>query len=414
MSTCRICGHSVTEPIVSLGAQPLANSYPWPADLTRPVTLGQTPEPRYPLDLVRCPACALVQITEVVPPEVLFRDYLYLSSYSTTMVASAEALVARLIAERGLSNESLAVEVASNDGYLLQHYVRAGVPVLGIEPARNVAEIAVRERGVRTLPEFFGETLAEKLRGEGELADVIHANNVLAHVADLNGFVAGFRVLLKESGVVVSESPYLAPFLERVEFDTIYHEHLYYYSLTALDRLFRRHGLVIEDCEQLPIHGGSLRIFVRHEGAATPGPRVRALLEDEARWGVDTAAPYARFAAGVESVKAELVRVIRELRAGGARVAAYGAAAKGTVLLNAAGLGAADLDFVCDKNPLKQGRVMPGVHVPIVPASRLLEAQPEYCLMLVWNIADEVRREQAEYLQRGGRFILPTPTVRIQ
>jgi SAM-dependent methyltransferase len=397
----------VTEPVVSLGMQPLANSYPRPEDLARP-------EPRYPLDVVRCPSCALVQITEVVPPELLFRDYLYLSSYATTTVKSAEDLVTRLIAERGLSGRSLAVEVASNDGYLLQHYVRAGVPVLGIEPARNVAEIAVRQRGVRTMTEFFGEGLATQLRREGALADVIHANNVLAHVADLNGFVEGFRLLLKDDGVLVSESPYLRSFLERVQFDTIYHEHLYYYSLTALDHLFRRHGLVVEDCEMLSIHGGSLRIFVRHEAVATPGPRVRALLEEEARWGVYTHAPYARFAAGVEEVKVELGRLIRSKRAEGERVAAYGAAAKGTVLLNAAGIGPTDLDFVCDKNPLKQGRVMPGAHVPIVPPERLLEEQPDYCLLLVWNFADEVRREQGEYARRGGRYILPTPKVRIE
>ena len=407
MTACHGCGQEGVLPILSLGSMPLANAYLRPEDAARP-------EPRYPLDLVRCPACALVQITEVVPPEILFRDYLYLSSYSTTMLAHAEALVRRLIVERELDGQSLAVEVASNDGYLLQHYVRAGVPVLGIEPARNVAEIAVRERGVRTLPEFFGADLARELRARGEAADVLHANNVLAHVADLNGFVEGFRVLLKDDGVIVSESPYLERFLAKVEFDTIYHEHLYYYSLTALSRLFRRHGLVIEDCEHLPIHGGSLRVFVRHQAVAVEGPRVRALLEEEASWGVDTAAPYARFAGQVEVIKADLGRVVRDLRARGERVAAYGAAAKGTVLLNATGLGPEDLAFVCDKNPLKQGRLMPGVHIPIVPPSRLLEEQPGHCLMLVWNVADEVRREQAEYLRRGGRFILPIPNVRIE
>jgi SAM-dependent methyltransferase len=409
MSACRSCGHGALAPIVSLGETPLANAYLRPEDLARP-------EPRYPLDLVRCLRCALVQITEVVPPEVLFRDYLYLSSYSTTMLAHAEALVARLVPERGLGPGSLAVEVASNDGYLLQHYVKAGVPVLGIEPARNVAEIAQRERGVRTLPEFFSEALALDLRRQGEAADVIHANNVLAHVADLDGFVAGFRVLLKNDGVLVSESPYLRHFLERVEFDTIYHEHLYYYSLTALARLFRRHGLIVEDCEPLAIHGGSLRIFVRHEAAAPEGegPRVRALLAEEAAWGVDTPEPYARFAGEVEVIKAELVRLVRGLRARGEQVAAYGAAAKGSVLLNTTGLGVTDIAFVCDKNPLKQGRVMPGVHVPIVPPGRLLEEQPAYCLMLAWNVADEVKREQAEYARRGGRFILPIPSVRVE
>jgi hypothetical protein len=244
-------------------------------------------------------------------------------------------------------------------------------------------------------------------------ADVLHANNVLAHVADLNGFVEGFRVLLKERGVLVSESPYLRPFLDQVEFDTIYHEHLYYYSLTALDRLFRRHGLVIEDCEPIAIHGGSLRIFARRAEHACVGARVTALLDEEAAWGIDRAEPYAEFAGRVETAKTEVARLVRRLNADGKRVCAYGAAAKGTVLLNAAGLGVGDLVYVCDRNPHKQGRVMPGVHVPIVPPERMLADQPDYCLLLAWNFADEIMAQQAEYRRRGGRFILPIPLPRV-
>jgi SAM-dependent methyltransferase len=338
----------------------------------------------------------------------LFRDYLYLSSYSTTMLQHAESLVARLVAERHLGAGQLAVEVASNDGYLLQYYVRAGVPVLGIEPARNVAEIA-RGRGVRTIDEFFGTTLATRLRDEGVRADVLHANNVLAHVADLNGFVAGFRLLLADDGVVVSESPYLGDFLRKVEFDTIYHEHLCYYSLTALTHLFARHGLAVEDCERLPIHGGSLRLFVRHAERARPTERVTALLDEEQRAGIAGDALYARFAGEVERITRELTTLVRQLRADGHRVCAYGAAAKGTVLLNACGLGRDDVDFVCDKNPLKQGRVMPGVHVPIVGPEALLARDVDRCILLAWNVADEIRREQAAWEARGGRFILPIP-----
>jgi hypothetical protein len=404
---CRGCGASSIEPILSLGATPLANSCPRPDDLLA------GPEARYPLDLVRCTTCALVQITEVVPPEVLFRDYLYLSSYSTTMLEHAQTLVERLVRERGLSAKSLAVEVASNDGYLLQYYLAAGVPVLGIEPARNVAEIAERERGVRTIAEFFDDKLAAQLRAAGEAADVIHANNVLAHVADLNGFVEGFRVMLADEGVVVSESPYLRPFLERVEFDTIYHEHLYYYSLTALDRLFRRHKLVIEDCEHLPIHGGSLRIFARREEVAVVRPSVKTLLAAEAEWGVDRSEPYTRFAGQVERVKSDVVKLVRELRAAGHEVAAYGAAAKGSTLLNTTGLNAGDLSFVCDRNPLKQGRLMPGAHIPILHPDELVARQPPYCLILAWNLADEICRLQAEYRRRGGKFIVPIPEPRI-
>jgi SAM-dependent methyltransferase len=403
---CRSCGAGQLEPIVSLGAMPLANAYVEERNLTRD-------EPRHPLDLVRCGACSLVQITEVIPPDVLFRDYSYLSSYSTTMLQHAETLVSRLIAERALDGDSLAVEVASNDGYLLQYYVRAGVPVLGIEPARNVAEIARRERGVRTIAEFFGTDLAARLAADGERADVIHANNVLAHVADLNGFVEGFRLLLDDGGVVVSESPYLGSFLERVELDTIYHEHLYYYSLTALQRLFARHQLIIEHCEQLPIHGGSLRVFARHRAAADVRPSVTALLAEEAAWGVDTAAPYSRFAGNVERVTRDVGTLVRRLRAEGCRVAAYGAAAKGTVLLNATGLGTTAIDFVCDKNPLKQGRFMPGVHIPIVGPEQLCARQPDYCLLLAWNVADEIMAEQSAFRAAGGRFIIPIPDVRI-
>jgi SAM-dependent methyltransferase len=400
---CRSCDGKSFQSIVSLGDMPLANSYLKPEQL-------KELEAKYPLDLVRCRECQLVQITHVVPPEVLFRDYLYLSSFSTTMLAHAESLVARLIRERNLGAGSLAVEVASNDGYLLQHYVRAGVPVLGIEPARNVAEIA-EGKGVRTLAEFFGRELADTLRKEGTRADVIHANNVLAHVADVNGFVAGFATLLADDGVVVSESPYIKPFLDKIEFDTIYHEHLYYYSLTALTALFARHGLTIVDCEPIALHGGSLRLFAAHRGS--PSARVKQILDEESRWGVDREAPYEHFAAGVERVTSELVRTVRELRAQGKSIAAYGAAAKGTVLLNACRFSRNDIDFVCDKNPLKQGRVMPGVHVPIVAPSELAARRPDYCVLLAWNFADEIRKEQHAYEAAGGKFIIPIPRVEV-
>jgi SAM-dependent methyltransferase len=405
ITACRACGCGELEPVVSLGDTPLANSY------LRPESLSE-PEPRFPLDLVRCPRCSLVQITETVPPEVLFRDYLYFSSFSDTMLQHARELTARLTRELGLGPGSLAAEVASNDGYLLQNYLAAGVPVLGIEPAHNVAERA-RQRGVRTIDEFFGADLARQLASQGERADVIHANNVLAHVADLNGFVEGFRLLLGPNGVVVSESPYIGPFLERVEYDTIYHEHLCYYSLTTLDRLFRSHGLVIVEAERLAIHGGSLRIFARHEGQAQQGESVRALLAEEAAWGVLSSAPYERFARQVERVRREVHEMVRRLRSEGKRVAAYGAAAKGSTLLNTVNLGPDDLEFVCDRSPHKQGRLMPGVHIPIVSAEELARRQPDYCLLLAWNFADEILVQQAEYRRKGGQFIVPLPEVKV-
>jgi hypothetical protein len=270
--TCRSCGAAGLAPVLDLGRTPLANA------LLAEQQAG-APEETYPLELVFCGACTLVQITETVPPEVLFRDYLYFSSFSDTMVRHAEGLVGELIRERALGPDSLAAEVASNDGYLLQFYRRAGVPVLGIEPARNVARVAVEERGVRTLTEFFGEGLGRELAARGERADVLHANNVLAHVADLNGFVRGVRHFLKEEAVAVIEAPYVKDLADRCEFDTIYHEHLCYFSLTSLAGLFRRHELEVTGVERIPLHGGSLRVRVQHAGAAAPREEVARLLE---------------------------------------------------------------------------------------------------------------------------------------
>jgi SAM-dependent methyltransferase len=405
-STCRACGAADFASIVDLGAQPLANAF-------RRANEPGEPLERHPLELVRCRACALVQITELVPPETLFRRYLYYSSYSTTMLDHARLLAQRMMAERGLGPQSLVVEVASNDGYLLVNYARAGVRVLGIDPAIEVAEVAERERGVPTLREFFGVELARELAARGERADLLHANNVLAHVADLNGFVEGLRLLLAPGGVLVSESPYLRPCLEQVAFDTIYHEHLYYYSLTALDRLLRRHDLVIQDCEPIPVHGGSLRVFAAPAGSARVRPSVGALLEEEARWGVDGDAAYTAFATRVERARRAIPELVRGLKARHNRVAAYGAAAKGSMLLNATGLGSDQIEYVCDRSPHKQGHLMPGSNVPIVGPERLSSDRPDYCLLLAWNLTDEIVAQQRDYLERGGRFIVPLPLPRI-
>ena len=401
---CRSCGAQGLEVVLSLGKMPLANALLTAEQLTEP-------EPRYPLDLAFCSSCALVQITEVVPPEDLFGEYAYFSSYSATMLSHAEAIVHRLIADRGLGPGSLAMEIASNDGYLLQYYVEAGVPVLGIEPARNIAP-AAEARGVTTVCAFFGALLAEELRAAGRRADVVHANNVLAHVPDLNGVLGGMARLLAPGGVAVVETPYVRDLVERLEFDTIYHEHLYYYSLTSLERAFRRNGLSVVGVERLPIHGGSLRVFAE-AGDAPPAGVVASLLAEEQDLGMDRLAYFHGFAGRVEDLRRKLRDLLAGLKSRGHRVAAYGAAAKGAVLLNACGIGAETLDFVADRSQYKQGRFMPGVHLPVVAPERLLHDRPDEVLLLAWNFADEILEQQAAYRAQGGRFVIPVPEPRI-
>ena len=406
---CRSCQQGGLVTVLSLGRTPLANA------LLSREQLDQ-PEATYPLDLVYCPGCALVQITETVSPETLFREYLYFSSFSDTMLRHARTLASRLTAERELDAGSLVVEIASNDGYLLQNYRDRGVPILGIEPAVNIARVA-EERGIPTLSEFFGETLARQLRASGRRADVIHAHNVLAHVPDLNGFAAGIALLLKDDGIAVVEVPYVRDLIDHVEFDTIYHEHLCYFSLTSLRALFGRHRLAIAEVERVPIHGGSLRVTVARDDCARAGlvrsASVTEILGEETQWGVEEFARYAHFGETVQDLCRQLVALLQDLKADGKRIAAYGASAKGSTLLNYCGIGRETLDFVADRSTAKQGRYTPGSHLPIVPPERLLQALPAYVLLLTWNFAEEILAQQHQYRALGGRFIIPIPDLRV-
>ncbi len=403
IETCRACKNPDLSEVVSLGSTPLANALLTYEQLTQP-------EAAYPLDLVFCPDCTLLQITETIPPEQLFRDYAYFSSYADTTVRNAEQLVKRLIKERSLSEHSLAMEVASNDGYLLTHYQNAGIPVLGIEPAENIARVA-QGKGIRTLSEFFNLELARKLVATNMQADVVHANNVLAHVADLEGVVNGLQLVLKDNGVAVIEVPYVRDMISNIEFDTIYHEHLCYFSVTALNKLFSHHALKLLDVETIPIHGGSIRLFIGKNGAQSQ--RVTLLLDEERNLGMNQLEYYSAFGSKILELKNKLTGLLKDLKKSGSRIAAYGASAKGSTLLNCFNIGSNLLDFVVDRSPFKQGLYTPGTHLPIYSPGKLLEAKPDYVLLLTWNFAKEILEQQANYIREGGCFIIPLPEPRI-
>ena len=399
---CRSCGSAVRS-FLDLGSTPLANSFLKEDQLA-------TDEPFFPLEVGFCETCTLVQLMHTVPPESIFRDYVYVTSTSSSITAHFHELARDAVERFGLGSDDLVVEFGSNDGTLLRGFEPFGVRTLGIEPATNIAEIA-RTNGVETMNEFFGPGVARRVRDERGPAAYVVGCNVVAHIPDLNATMEGVATLLSDEGVFQLEAPYLLELLQRAEFDTIYHEHFFYFSLKALEHVIERHGLRIFDVKFFPqVHGGSTRVSVCRTGAGrAQTPVARHALEREQDAGVGDFTTYAKFADRVAGIRSRLLELLQSLRRDGTRVAAYGAAAKGNTLLNYCGIGPDLLEYVADKNPLKQGLYTPGMHLPVVEAARLAADQPDYTLILAWNMADEIVAEQQAYREGGGRFIVPIP-----
>jgi SAM-dependent methyltransferase len=406
-AACRFCNAPLHHTFVDLGVSPLANAYLRPDQLARM-------EPFYPLQVFVCDQCFLVQLDEFESPDHIFHDYAYFSSYSDTWLQHARTYSMAMMAQFGLTSQHKVIEIASNDGYLLQNFLQCGIPVLGIEPATNVAEVAIK-KGIPTLIRFFGKDLASELVKDGVQADLLVGNNVLAHVPNLNDFVAGMKLILKPDGVITMEFPYVLHLMRQRQFDTIYHEHFSYFSFITVERIFASHGLRLFDVEEVSTHGGSLRIYASHvESSIHPvSMRVRAMRSYEEEEGFTRLDRYVAFTDAVKQIKCDLLSFLIEAKRAGKTVVGYGAPAKGNTLLNYCGVGRDFIEYVVDRNPYKQGMFLPGTHIPIRSPETIAETRPDYLLILPWNLKDEIMRQERRILEWGGKFVVPIPEVQV-
>jgi SAM-dependent methyltransferase len=404
---CRFCGTVLSQTFVDLGRSPLANSYLRPEQI-------HLMEPHYPLHVHVCTDCRLVQLAEFEKAENIFSDYAYFSSFSDLWLRHCKSYADRMVEELSLDPNSLVVEVASNDGYMLQYFKDRGIRVLGVEPAANVAKVAT-QKGIATKIAFFGSATAQQLTNTVGMADLICANNVLAHVPDLNDFVAGFKILLKPTGTITVEFPHLLHLIADGQFDTIYHEHFSYFSLEVVDRVFASHGLTVFDVDRLPTHGGSLRVHACHAADASRErtARFHAVLADEQAAGLDNLATYGQFAEHVVDVKCQLLEFLITTRRQRKLVAGYGAPAKGNTLLNYCGVGPELIGFTVDRSPHKQGRYLPGTQIPIFAPEHIFETKPSYVLILPWNIQQEIIEQMQSIREWGGKFVVAIPSLQV-
>jgi 2-polyprenyl-3-methyl-5-hydroxy-6-metoxy-1,4-benzoquinol methylase len=404
---CRFSGQPLHHTFVDLGMSPLANSYLSPEQLNQA-------EKFYPLHAYISEDTLLVQLEEFETPDRIFTDYAYFSSYSESWLKHAEAYTHLMVEKFGFNTSHQVIEIASNDGYLLQYFVQKGIPVLGIEPAVNIAEVA-KAKGIPSITKFFGVQTAKELVVQGIQADLLLGNNVLAHVPDLNDFIAGMKIILKPSGIITMEFPHVLKLIQGNQFDTIYHEHFSYFSFLTIEKIFAAHGLALFDVEELPTHGGSLRIYAKHQDAAIPetSDRTAALKAKEIAFGLDKLETYTKFGKQVQETKRKLLTFMLNARSEGKSIVGYGAPAKGNTLLNYCGIGRDFIDYTVDLNPYKQNMSLPGTHIPIFAPDKLRETQPDYVLILPWNLKEEIIEQMAFIGEWGGKFVIPVPEVQV-